>query len=61
MDESIEISKLKFDGRTDTMLVDDVCVPADDLQSVLDRALVIVRQVEDEQIAEIETCFHDCP
>jgi hypothetical protein len=34
---------------------------ADNVQPMLYRALVVVGEVKHEQIAKIETCFHDIP
>jgi hypothetical protein len=49
---------LEFDGTTHLPPLQDGAVLSDDIQSVFDIALVIVRKVEDEKIFEVEARFH---
>ena len=61
MDEAVEIAELELDRRAHAMFVHHLRMAADDLQAMLDRALMVVGEIEHEQIAKIETCFHDIP
>src|SRR5262245_45694176 len=54
MDESVEISELKFERRADTLLFDHVGTPLDNLEPVIQLPLVIIGQVQNEPIMEIK-------
>src|SRR6476660_8574904 len=61
VDESIKISELKFNRRPDAMLAHHLSVLANDLQAVLYRTLMVVRQVQDKKTSKIKVGFHAAP
>jgi hypothetical protein len=56
--EAIQLTELEFYSAAHLPRLQDRAVLSDDVQSVLDIALVIVGQVEDEKILEVKARFH---
>jgi hypothetical protein len=58
VDKGIELAELELEDSPDTLPAHYLADLADDAESVLDTALVVIGQVEDEQVAEIEVLVH---
>src|SRR5262249_28601499 len=54
MYERVEIAELEFEGGANAVALDHIRATVDDRGPVLDRALVVVREIEHEQVTEIE-------
>ena len=52
MDELLDVAKLQLDRRADIVVAHDGGVVADDLQSAVDAAQMVVGELEDEQVFE---------
>jgi hypothetical protein len=61
MDKRIELTILEFESSPDFLFTCYFTDPANDVERMLDAALVVVGQVKDEQIMEIKVFVHAKP
>jgi hypothetical protein len=60
VDERVEVAELELQDAAHAMAPSVLTHRRNDLTAVLDLALVIVSEVEDEQVPKVKLVFHRC-